>query len=424
MKKLTTLITLSLVIVLMLSLAPTGTTPAKAKDTLKFWTFQYAPDVAPFFKDYVNEWNAAHTDIQVEWQEFPWAQYTGEILTTGIATGNAPDVFFISPGDWRRYAEGGLALPLESYLPDYLKQDLLPASLDAVTLNNHVYSIPFEMEPVVLWYNKTMLSQAGVSVPTTWDELVDASKKLTTDKRYGILIPTNPDYYENFVFYPFLWSAGGSVIDKEFTKAQVNTPEAAKALDLWGTLMKNKYAAPTSTGSDPTDDRFPTGQAAMFVSGYWVYGWISSTHKDFLTDLAVAPIPAPDKDSKRVTVYGGWTVMVYGNTTHQKEAADFAINMFGAKDNKRAADWGMKYNTKLSPRQSVVKDYADFYTKWPHSVFANDIFPTARPEPAYTPEIAKSVWEAIQDVMFKGVSGKDAAATWAQKIDAYLKTRK
>jgi multiple sugar transport system substrate-binding protein len=423
MKKLSILTSLVLVVVLVISFAPVGSTPAKAKDTLKFWTFNYADDVKPFFQDYVKEWNAAHTDIQVEWQEFPWDQYTGEILTTGIATGNAPDVFFISPGDWRRYADGNLALPLESYLPDYLKQDLLPASLDAVTLNGHVYSIPFEMEPVALWYNKTMLQQAGVQVPTTWDELVAAAKTLTTDKHYGILIPTNPDYYENFVFYPFLWMAGGSVVDKALTKAEVNTPEAARALDLWGTLIKNKYAAPTSTGTDPNDQRFPTGQAAMFVSGYWVYGWITSTYKDFVKDLGVAPIPAPDKNSKLATVYGGWTVMVYANTKYAKQAADFAINMFGAKDNKRAADWGMKYNTKLSPRQSVVKDNADFYKNFPHDVFANQIFPSARPEPAFPPEIAKSVWEAIQDVMFKGVSGKDAVAAWAQKIDAYLKTR-
>ena len=159
--------------------APAGEAPAEeaapvAESTcegpLKFWTFEYSPVVAPLLEQYVAEWNASH-EVQVEYQSFPWAQYTGEILTTGIATGEAPDVFFISPGDWRRYASGGLALPLNDYFPDYLKADLLPAALDAVTLDGNIYSVPFEMEPVVLWYNKEMLAEAGVAVPTSWEEL-------------------------------------------------------------------------------------------------------------------------------------------------------------------------------------------------------------------------------------------------------------
>ncbi len=413
---------LVLVLVLVLtSLVSVGVNLAQ-EGVLRFWTFEYSDAVDPFFVQYIEEWNAANT-IQVERQEFPWAQYTGEILTTGIATGDAPDVFFISPGDWRRYAEGGLALPLQDYIPDYLKEDILQASWDAVTLNDNIYSLPFEMEPVALWYNKEMLAEANIEVPTTWDELVAAAETLTASDRYGILIPTNPDYYQNFVFYPFLWMAGGEVMNEDFTAAAINSPEAARALDLWGGLVRDGYAAPNSTGSDPTDDRFPTGQAAMFVSGYWVYGWIKDNYPEFVEKLGVAPIPAPDAGDALRTVYGGWTVMVYSGTQHPAEAAQFAINMFGAEDNARAAAWGIEYNTKLSPRASVIADNQDFYAEFPHNVFANEIFPTARPEPSYPPEIAQAVWEAIQDAMFNNVSGADAAAAAAAKIDSYLLTR-
>jgi len=391
-------------------------------DVLRFWTFEYSDAVDPFFTAYVDEWNASN-DLQVERQEFPWAQYTGEILTTGIATGDAPDVFFISPGDWRRYAESGLALPLQDFIPDYLKEDVLQASWDAVTIDGNIYSLPFEMEPVALWYNKEMLAEANLEVPTTWDELVAAAAALTTADRYGILIPTNPDYYQNFVFYPFLWMAGGEVMNEDFTASAINTPEAARALDLWGTLVREGYAAPNSTGSDPTDERFPTEQAAMFVSGYWVYGWLSATYPDFVEKVGVVPIPAPDAGDALRTVYGGWTVMVYSGTEHPEQAAEFAINMFGAEDNARAAAWGIEYNTKLSPRASVIADNEEFYTQFPHNVFAHDIFPTARPEPSYPPEIAQVVWEMIQDVMFNNVSGADAAAAAAEKIDSYMLTR-
>lgn len=421
MKKLRIVLLVTVLVALVVAL-PGPARQAQAQDTIRFWTFEYADAVDPFFQAYIDEWNATH-DIQVEWQEFPWAQYTGEILTTGIATGEAPDVFFISPGDWRRYAESGLALPLNDYMPEYLLEDLLPASIDAVTLDGNIYSVPFEMEPVALWYNKAMLEEAGLDVPQTWDELLSAAEQLTTPDRYGILLPMNPDYFENFIFYPFLWMAGADVVNEDFTEAAVNTPEAARALDLWGTMVREGWAASTSTGSDPNDERFGNEQAAMFVSGYWVWGWIAESYPELLPDIGVAPIPAPDEGDELATVYGGWTVMAYAGTEHPEAAAEFAINLFGAEDNTRAAEWGMVYNTKLSPRQSVVDENPEFYGEFPHNVFANDIFPTARAEPSYPPEIGQSVWEALQSVMFLDVPAEDAASMWAETIDSYLATR-
>lgn len=406
--------------------APAAAAPAPAsecKGPLKFWTFEYAEGPRALLDKYVADWNASH-DVKAEYQSFPWAQYTGEILTTGIATGEAPDVFFISPGDWRRYASGGLALPLNDYFPEYLKKDLLPASLNAVTLNGNIYSVPFEMEPVVLWYNKEMLDNAGLKPPTSWDEVRSTAKALTTPEQFGILIPTNPDYYQNFVWYPFLWMAGGDVMNSDFTAAAINSEAGAKAVQFWGDLVAaDKVAASTSTGNDPVDERFPTGRAAMYVSGYWVYGWIAANYPEFLDKLGVALIPPPNAGDTNATVYGGWTTMVYNNTKCPKEAAEFAINLFGAEDLTRNVQWSTVLNTKLSPRASVKAAAGDFYTKFPHDFFINDVFPIARPEPSYPPEIAKAVWESLQQAMFNGVSGVDATNAAADTINTYLKAQ-
>lgn len=436
MRKAFFLFTIVAVLILAGCVAPTAPAPGAAtapaaeeaaapaasacEGPLKFWTFEYAPEVVTLIEQYVADWNAGH-DVQFEYQSFPWAQYTGEILTTGIATGEAPDVFFISPGDWRRYASSGLALPLNDYFPDYLKADLLPAALNAVTLDGNIYSVPFEMEPVVLWYNKAMFEEAGLQPPTSWDELRETAKALTTPERFGILIPTNPDYYQNFVWYPFLWMAGGEVVNEDFTAAAVNSEAGAAAVQLWGDLVAaDQSAATTSTGNDPVDERFPTERAAMFVSGYWVYGWIQANYPDFLEKLGVALIPPPNAGDANATVYGGWTVMVYSNTQCPQEAAEFAINLFGAEDLERNVQWSTVLNTKLSPRASVKDAAADFYTQFPHDFFINEVFPVARPEPSFPPEIARAVWEMLQEAMFNGAGGVDATNAAAEKIDAYL----
>ncbi len=390
-------------------------------EPLKFWTYDYSDSIDPFFTGYVDEWNGSH-DLQVERQEFPFGEYTGAVLTSAFATGEAPDVFFISPGDWRRYAESGLAMPLEECIPQYLRDDILPASWNAVTLDDHIYSIPFEMEPVALWYNSTMLEEAGIEVPTTWDELTAAAAALTTDDTYGVFVPPSQGPYQNFIWYPFLWMAGGDVINSEFTESLANSEQTAQALDYWGSLVQNGYAPNTSGSGDPVDDRFPNGQIAMFISGYWVWGWITGGYPEFAEHVGVAPIPAPE-GMDPVTAYGGWTVMVNAATEHPEEACEFAVNMFGAEDPARAIAWATEYNTKLSPRASVIAALPDFYENFPHNVFANEIYPIARPEPAYPPEVATAVWEAIQEVLFSGVSGADAAANLSGKIETYIATR-
>jgi len=390
-------------------------------EPLKFWTY-YAEDSEQglWFQEYIDQWNASHS-VKFEYAYIPWANYTGEGLTTAFATREGPDVFVISAGDWRRYAAGHLALPLNETIPEDLKEDILPAALEAVTLDGKIYSMPFEMEPVALWYNKAMLEEAGVSVPETWSDLAAAAEALTTEDRYGLLIPTVPDYYQNFVFYPFLWMAGGEVMNKDFTAAAINTPEAARAFNLWGDLVKKGYA--NSTEGGPWDIRFPEEQAAMYASGYWVYGLITDIYPDFVEKVGVTTLPVANAGDPPLSVYGGWTLMVYSGTDYPAEASEFAINLYGGKDLERIGKWGTELMTKISTRKSVNEYNADFYKEWPYSYWLNDIFPTCRAEPSYPPEIAQAVYEALQDVMFGGLIGEEAVAAAETKINAYLETQ-
>ncbi|HCR39677.1 MAG TPA: ABC transporter substrate-binding protein, partial [Lachnospiraceae bacterium] len=45
----------------------------------------------------------------------------------------------------------------------------------------------------VLFYRTDLFEQAGITkVPTTWDELIEAGKKLTTNEIFGLSIPDFP----------------------------------------------------------------------------------------------------------------------------------------------------------------------------------------------------------------------------------------
>src|ERR1700693_3739509 len=79
---------------------------AGATETLSFWQF-YAParqlcNQGKWFEDCVTSWNATH-DVKVELQFVPVQDYLrGSKLQTAFASGQGPDIFIISPGDFLR----------------------------------------------------------------------------------------------------------------------------------------------------------------------------------------------------------------------------------------------------------------------------------------------------------------------------------
>lgn len=88
-------------------------------------------------------------DLKVEFQRFPFAQYYDQ-LTMSLATGEMPDVFLMSPSDWRRYAEGGVALPLDNYLPDYLNPTFSTGGISELGTR-----IKGALEPKGLYYKRS-----------------------------------------------------------------------------------------------------------------------------------------------------------------------------------------------------------------------------------------------------------------------------
>ena len=85
--------------------------------TLSFWQFyaparQVATNQAKWFEDCVKGWNATH-DVKVELQFVPGQEYIGgSKLQTAFASGQGPDIFMISPGDFLRYYNGGVLVDL------------------------------------------------------------------------------------------------------------------------------------------------------------------------------------------------------------------------------------------------------------------------------------------------------------------------
>ncbi|NUP68544.1 MAG: extracellular solute-binding protein, partial [Nonomuraea sp.] len=133
-------------------------------------------------------------------------------------------------------------------------------------------------------------------------------------------------------FYPFLYSAGGAILDGK-GKPVVNSPAAVKALENYGSYYSKGLSDKTfRPGYDVTKD-FNTGAVPMFFSGPWIVGLLNDNYPDLKGKWAVAPVPA---DEMSASYAGGSSLAVSADSSHKAAAKDFIAYLTGAKGQ---ADW-------------------------------------------------------------------------------------
>lgn len=131
----------------------------------------------------VDEYNKT-ADVKAVLDLVTSADYQNKLQTvmSNPKSDSAPDIFF----NWAdalmiQYARADVSAPLDEYMekdPE-LKDNFLPSILDAAKVDGKYYGIPVRgVQPIVLFYNKKVLSDNGIEAPTTFDEFCDACEKL------------------------------------------------------------------------------------------------------------------------------------------------------------------------------------------------------------------------------------------------------
>jgi ABC-type glycerol-3-phosphate transport system substrate-binding protein len=170
-------------------------------------------------------------------------------------------------------------------LDDYIKpeQKAWFIGLQAGYIKNFggTYRIPWGSGSSFIYYRKDLFAKAGVSPPTTWDELVTVATKLTKPPgQYGYVTQGTPGEMYN-TYNEFLHQAGGD--EWRLAPGGVPDPAAKKALQFLVDL-ENKYKVMppgiTAVGYTEAEAMLKAGKAAMC--------------RDWLTLGPTIAKPAPD----------------------------------------------------------------------------------------------------------------------------------
>lgn len=339
---------------LALVLAGCGSSTASSSGavTLKYWYTEGSQE-APVITQLVKQFEDKNPNIKVDAQlvAFDGAH---DKFATAAQNGTAPDVLRADVGWNTEFAANKFLYDITKYVSATDKSDYLKAPLDYATYQGKLYGLPQVTDFLVLYYNKQMLTGAGLTdAPKTWADFDAANKKLTTGGKYGWAWEGS-----SYFSQPFIFSFGGGLYDTSTTPPTPTINNAGSVAGLNFLKQELAYAPKVDFQNGYTNavKAFQTGQAAMLINGPWEYtNILTGAAFSNVSNLGVAAVPMDSAtgDVARSPA-GGQNYVMYAGTKHADEAYKFMAFMSSEASQVAIAN----ANKTLPTRQSAYNDSA------------------------------------------------------------------
>lgn len=260
--------------------------------------FRYWADTTAYsqlMQDIIKKFNAENgKGITVIGEEAAWdgGAFSENLFNAAMGGGD------IDCATWKLtatplFANNNLLLDLTPYVDKWEKKNDIDANIWNVMKqaggSDKIYVMPWNIQVLYVYYRPSYFKRAGVSVPKTYEEFLDAVKKCTMDTNgdgktdvYGFGMRGGRNGHEPWG--SFIYAAGGNF-------AKLNSPEAIKGMQDFINLYKNGYVPPTATsdGFSEIMANFKSGLTAMTIHHT---GSAADMVKVFGDDVSAFPFPA------------------------------------------------------------------------------------------------------------------------------------
>lgn len=182
-----------------------------------------------------------------------------------------------------------------------------------------VFGLPMDSGPMAMFYNADVFEAAGVEVPETWDQYVEAARAIRAyDPETYITNETGDAGFTTSM----IWQAGGQPFTADGTDVTVDLADegSQRYADLWQTMVGEDLVAPISSWSDEWFQALSGGQVASLVIGAWMPANLISGAPDAAGSWRVAPMPQWEAGASASAENGGSALSV----TEASEQAELA----------------------------------------------------------------------------------------------------
>lgn len=151
--------------------------------TLAFWGLWEDDSL---IKPAIAEYQKLNPNVTINYVKQSSTNYRTRVQTQ-IREGVGPDILLVH-NSWMPMFESDLApapadiMPLSEYQANFY-----PVNVESFVRNNQVLAAPMEIDGLGMFYNEEILTGAGVAVPQTWQQFIDAAVKVTVKDSKGVI---------------------------------------------------------------------------------------------------------------------------------------------------------------------------------------------------------------------------------------------
>jgi ABC-type glycerol-3-phosphate transport system substrate-binding protein len=372
-------------------------------------------------QEYVNETGNSVEIIYVV-ASGGWGGYFSK-LQSMIASGDIPDLFRVAIEGFQIFYSRDMLEPIDSYFTKYPNQRAVldgqhKRLLAPFIVGGKLYGLGFDWNNVVAHINTNILKERGLQMPpANWDynAFLDYARKMTFTRPDGTKVygASVPDYY--FAASCWLFNNGASILNENWTKATINSPEAVEVFQFFQDLIYKHEVAPRmineGTLSFNLEQAFMTDQVAMQFAGRWP---VRSYVDNGFSAVDVAPLPT---NKTPVAIFGSGCFPIFKASKNKEAAFLLACKIASAKSQDTVLE-----TQSISSNIEVMDKMARTATFPKNTALyrqAADIAKAVESPPFYA-EIQTAFDRAMSKILTNEATAKEALDLFAKEIDELI----
>ncbi|SDN72294.1 multiple sugar transport system substrate-binding protein [Actinomyces ruminicola] len=364
----------------------------------------------------IDEWNELYPDEKVTLIELSAEadQQRQSLINNAQTQSDAYDVISIDNVWVAEFAANQWVVPLPE---DDLKNDDIVESVWQTGLYmDRLYGMPFATDSSIMFYRKDFLEEAGVEVPTTWDEVksaIDAVRALPGHEKIG-------GFGGQFAKYEgltccaseFINTAGGSFYDDE-GNVTINSPEAIAGLQVLIDGFKDGYIPKEALEWKEEDGRNAFESGDLLFYRQWPYQYANNMAALGEEKFGVAALPTIDgKDF--VPTLGGHNCGISAYSKNKATALKFVQWWTSQESEKYALE-----TQTLAPILGSLYEDSEMLEQFPYLPTLRESLDSAKGRPKAVSY--GDVTAAIQDALYPAVQQQVTAEEAISNLETALK---
>ncbi len=376
----------------------------------------------------VEAFEAAHPNVKVEMEEYPFTQLFDVIeIKLGSKSSNF-DVVLTDATMVSGYAYRGFICPIDEYFTEEEKAEFAPALVDSGSYQGEFYAPPIKNSCHVLFYNKTLLDNAGIAYPSmdpaerlTWEEVVPMTQKVMAAANdptvFGLTFEQISRAYQ---ILPLINSKGGVGIGDDGTTVEgyINSDEFVSAMEWYSDIHNEFNISPKGVAPAETVGLFASGKIAFLCANIFDYKTFENTEG---LEYGYAPFPYFE-GGIAATPTDSFHIAVSNYSENKALAAEFVKSFTFAEGNDAFCEARGEFSARVDKLNVYNEDPQ--YNDAPLSIFklaAYEAQNTAFPRPK---SLGYREWESVMNATFEdirnGAEVKEALDKAAKSIDAKM----